>query len=148
MGDIPSQPVKTGNPATALRHRREVFLQITIPLAIGIIIVLALAVMTAVGVTAATQSQMADAALVELITPVLIFCVITLLILGASIYGLVRLILIAPYYFLRAQIFFLRIQLGVMRVDNRLVEPILRTHGFAAQTRAFGRSLRHAIGFK
>src|SRR5512143_208970 len=109
MGDIPSQPVKTGNTATALRHRREVFLQITIPLAIGIIIVLALAVMTAVGVTAATQSQMADAALVELITPVLIFGVITLLILGASIYGLVRLILIAPYYFLRAQIFFLRV---------------------------------------
>jgi hypothetical protein len=148
MSDNPPRHVKAGNPATALRHRQEVLWQITVPLAIGVIIVLALAAMTAFGATAATQSQMADVALVQLITPVLIFGVISLMVLGLSIYGLVRLIQVMPYFFLRAQIIFLRIQLGVMKVDNGLVEPILRTHSFTAQTRAFGRSLRHTFGFK
>jgi hypothetical protein len=148
MNESPINQKKARNPETSARHRKEVFWQITFPLAVGGLIVLVLAVFTAFGTSAASKSQAADIALVQLIIPVLIFGTISLLMLGSMVYGLFRLLGILPYTFLRLQIFFLRVQLGVLRVNDRLVEPFLRAHSFSARGRALGRSLGRVFGVR
>lgn len=130
------------NPETTRRHRQEVLWQITLPAAVGIIVILGLAVFTAVGLSAPVQSQMADISIVYLIMPVLVFGLITLVLLGGAAYGVTRLLALLPYQFLRLSIFFLRVQIGVHSFSNRLAQPIMSWHSFTARTRAFGPSLR------
>lgn len=136
------------NPQTYLRHRQEVFWQITLPVAIGAIILLGTALLVAFGTESGTLSHMADAALIELIVPALVFGLITLAVLAAIVYGLTRLLEVLPYAFMKAQIFFLQTQLTVIRVNDRLVEPVIRAHSFSARVRAFLRSLRRAFWFR
>ncbi len=148
MNGYPPGAERPRNPLTANQHRREVFWQITVPLIVGGVIVLVLAGLSAFATTAGSKSHLADAALVGLVSQALMFGLVMLLMLGGTVYGLFRLLGVLPYFFMRTQIFFLRIQLGVMKVDQRLVEPVLRMHGFSARTRAFGRSARRAFWFR
>jgi len=133
---------------TASRHRREVLWQITVPLAVGVLVVLILTGLSVFATTAGSKSHLADAALVGLISQALLFGLVMFLMLGGTVYGLFRLLGVLPYFFMRTQIFFLRVQLGAMKVDERLVEPVLRVHSFNARSRAFGRSVRRAFWFR
>jgi hypothetical protein len=148
MNGNPPPPVSARNPVTAERHRREVLWQITVPLAAGVVIVLAVAAFATLGATAGAQSQMADIALVQLIIPMLFFGTISLVMLGGTVYGLARLLQAMPYFFLRVQIFFLRTQIGVHRFNDSLVAPMMKIHTFNARTRAFGRSMRRSFWFR
>ena len=61
------------NPLTHEKHRREVFWQITIPLVIGLVMILGLAALVIVtAVQGGNVSQAADASLVYLIIPVMV----------------------------------------------------------------------------
>jgi hypothetical protein len=141
MNEPPFDKSRARNPLTASRHHHETFWQITIPLLVGGLIVLLLAGVIALGATAATQSQMADAAVIQLTIPLFIAFGLLLVILLALVFGLFWLILELPTIFLRVQIFFLRVQLAVTRFDDRLVGPVLRAHDLGAR----GRGLRSAI---
>jgi hypothetical protein len=147
MNSRSSKPPSPRNPQTYLQHRKEVFWQITIPVTIGAVILLSVGLIVAFGATSGTLSQMADAALVELIVPALFFGLITLAILGGTVYGVTRLLAATPYFFMKVQIFFLRTQLTVIQVNDRLVEPVLSVHSFTARMRAFRRSVRRAFWF-
>ena len=109
---------------------------------------LILAGLSAFATTAGSKSHLADAALVGLVSQALMFGLVMLLMLGGTVYGLFRLLGVLPYFFMRTQIFFLRVQLNVMKIDERLVEPVLRTHSFTARSRAFARSVRRAFWFR
>ena len=148
MNGNPPPPVSARNPVTAERHRREVFWQITVPLAAGVVLVLAIGAIATFSTTAGTKSQMADIALVHLIIPMLFFGTISLVMLGGTVYGLTRLLQAMPYFFLRVQIFFLRTQIGVHRFTDGLVAPMLKIHTFTARTHAFGRSMRRSFWFR
>lgn len=122
------------NPLTAIRHRREVFWQITLPMVVFVVVLLLLAV-AAVGLSAPQASVWADISLIFLIIPVMFFALIVMLIFAASIYLSVRLLQVLPYYFFRAQNGFFRLNLQIGRLTNQLVEPILRIHAGNAALR-------------
>ena len=96
---IPSPPPKpmVRNPVTREKHRREVFWQITIPLVIALIIVIALAILIPVVGTHDSVSQWADVSLIWLIVPQMFLALITLLILIVLVYVLAGLLKVLPF---------------------------------------------------
>ena len=128
------------NQITYRRHRREVFWQVTVPIAVGIILLAALAYL----VTQTTSDQAsvwADISAIWLIVPVMMISLLSLVLLFASIYLNVRLIRILPYYSLQVQKWFSLLAAQISRLDNRAVEPILRFQGFRASITVLGRNI-------
>lgn len=146
MAQNPASSSSERNSVTYQKHRHEVFWQITIPVTIAGVIVLGLAGLTAT-VSSGTASQMADASLITLIVPMLIFGLITLVMMGFMVYGVVKLIHALPGLMLRVHYFLLNVQLKVTRIDNALVKPVIRTKGFSASARALWRSLIQVFRF-
>jgi hypothetical protein len=140
---LPTPPLR--NELTHRRHRHEVTWQIMIPLGVGVFLVLVLAALSAFATTAGTKSQMADVALISLILQAMIFGLITLLMLGVTVFGLFRLLPLMPFFFYNIQNFFWRVQINVVRIDSKLTDPVLRVHSFTASSRAFRASLGRAV---
>jgi hypothetical protein len=129
------------NPVTQKRHRQEVMWQISIPIIIGLLIVLALCVLSSLG-SPDNVSRWADTSLILLIVPALFFSLLFLIILSALIFGIVKLIGALPVFAFRAQHFFVRVKLLVRTFCDKVVEPILRAQSFTASTRALRRNIR------
>ncbi len=129
------------NPVTYERHRKEVMWQILVPVIIGAVIVLALAILAATR-TDAQVSKGADVSVIWMITPMLIITLIFLVLLGALIYAVMSLLGILPGYARLVQDYFnaVRVQVGI--VSDKAVEPVLRMESIKASLRALGRSLR------
>ena len=141
MEDIePTSPLER-NQVTYRHHRREVFWQVTIPIAVGIILVAALAYL-ATQTTSDQASVWADISAIWLIVPVMMITLLSLVLLVASIYLNVRLIRILPYYSRQVQKWFSLLAVQISRLDNRAVEPILRFQGFRASISVLGRNIR------
>jgi hypothetical protein len=136
------------NPVTQARHRHEVLWQITVPVAVAAIVILALAILAGVLGTANDHSRWADVSLIWLVMPVVVFTLIFLILLLAVVYGLVKLIEVLPPYARQLQEFFVLITFQVGKVGDKIVEPILRTRTFTASVRAFGRSLSAGRGVR
>lgn len=129
------------NPVTYERHRKEVMWQILVPVLIGAVIVLALAILATTR-TDAQVSKGADVSVIWMITPMLIIALIFLVLLGAMVYGVMSLLGILPGYARLVQDYFdaFRVQVGI--ISNKAVEPVLRMESIKASLRALGRSLR------
>ncbi len=131
------------NPRTRKAHRRESWWQIYLPLALGALAILTLAVWTAVaGAQGGEIAPAADTALIFLLAPTLIFLLIPLALLGAGIYLTIRLFNLLPPQMLRLQRFFTRLQISTQRAADRLAEPILHLAGIQAAWQAIWQSLR------
>ena len=141
MSDFRIDPLQPRNMSTYLRHRKEVFWQITIPLVIGVVFVLLLAVLTIL-LPAGKASTWADISIIWLITPMLIFGLIFGVILAALIYLVVRLIQELPFIAFRVQNGLRLTGMRLRKVDNAAVEPFLRWAAFRASLHGFMRSLR------
>jgi hypothetical protein len=113
------------NPVTHAAHKREVFWQITFPLVIGVIILLALAVGSGF-INQNSASQAADISSIWLILPVLMFTLILTFLFGGLAYGLIRLIGILPPYAALVQNYFVIFSLKVRQVSDIAVEPVLK----------------------
>jgi uncharacterized protein involved in cysteine biosynthesis len=119
------------NPITTRHHRRETWWQISLPLLVGALIFVALAVGANFGTNEAV-GQWARIAMILLAIPVIILALITLVVLVAFIYLIARLTgLIPPYAFL-AQEFFARLARMSRQAADKAVEPILRLNAFTA----------------
>ena len=129
------------NPVTYERHRKEVMWQILVPVIIGAVIILALAILAATR-TDAQVSKGADVSVIWMITPMLVVALIFLVLLGALIYAVMSLLGILPGYASLVQDYFdaFRVQVGI--VSDKAVEPVLRIESIKASLRALGRSLR------
>jgi len=110
------------------KHRHEVRVQIMLPLVIGLIIFIILAVLVGFG-SYAQVSQWADVAVIWLVGPMLIVTLLFLVILGGLAYGLIRLLVLLPGLMSKAQDFFKRINQGLTGFMDKLVEPFLRYEG-------------------
>lgn len=121
------------NPKTHQMHRREVLLQITLPLVIGLVLILLLAVLTVITATGGgSVAQAADASLIFLIMPLMIVTVIFMIILGAVAFGITKLNEILPIYTRQAQDALLRVRQAVQSGSDKVVEPILKIQSFLA----------------
>ncbi len=133
------------NPVTHAAHKREVFWQITFPLVIGIIIILALAVGSGF-ISQNSASQAANISTLWLILPVLMFSLIFTFLFGGLAYGLIRLIGILPPYAALVQNYFVLISLKVRQASDIAAEPVLKVaSAWALLSALFGkRSSRHS----
>ena len=140
---LPSPPPKpmVRNPITREKHRHEVFWQITIPLVIALIIVIALAILIPMVGTQASISQWADVSLIWLIVPLMFLALITLLILMVLVYVLARLLKVLPFYTNSVQEFFALFRDQVAVLGDKLVEPVLGIQGRIASWRSLKQNL-------
>lgn len=142
MNDYPPHPVVARNPITHRRHQREMLWQVTIPMVIGSVILLALVVLIWVwGIGGGDVGRWAGISLIWLIAPVMLAALITLLFLIGSIYAIVRLIQVIPNYSYQALGWLLLLGLNLQRLNDRLVEPILRVHMVSASMKTLGRRI-------
>ena len=138
----PPRRPSTRNPVTYQKHRHEVFWQITVPIAIGVILIVGTAIVVAVGASAEQISKLADVSLISLIIPAMIFTLIFIAINVAVIYGLVRLVVLLPFYSKVAQDFLIVVHFRVQKVGDVITEPFLRVHAWRASAGQLKRSLR------
>jgi len=124
------------NPLSEATHRREVLWQITIPFALGVILILAVAIVVGIGGTAGGNvSLLADLSLIWLIIPALIAMLIFTILLSAILYGVIRLIGVLPYYALRTLDFLQRVQSYIRKGADVAAAPVVRVHGVRAALR-------------
>jgi len=133
-GSIPSGQER--NPKTYAAHKGEVFWQITLPLLMFGIIVLALcvAVVWAGSVGVGEVSRWADVSLIWLLLPWLFVALLFL----AILVGLVVLAKLPPLA-RQAQDTLVKINSQVTRTANVMAEPIIRIHSLLASWRALRR---------
>jgi hypothetical protein len=139
----PEKPVER-NPVTYRKHRHEVLWQITIPLAVGAVLILIPAVLVlAAGVTGA--SQLTKAAQVSLIWLIIIGMVISLLVMIATVvmvYTTSAILRNISPIARQIQDTFLFIGSRVSQFADVAVEPFLRYHSFTASLGVLGRRFR------
>jgi len=125
------------NPTTYAEHRRETFWQITFPLVIGILLLLAA---VAVIILSATQpvtdvGRWADVSLMWLILPSLFFALILLVLLIGFVYLISYLLRFIPRYALIVQLYFEAGKNKVSQLSNLSIEPILKMRSIWAAVR-------------
>lgn len=131
---------KERNPLTHQRHRKEVFWQISLPIAIGSLILLAFAALSFT-LEYGEASRWADISLIWLIMPAMVVTLITCVMLAASIYALVKLIVVLPYYSLQLLNWLILVSRYVHQAGDRAVEPVLRFKSFSASARSLSRQI-------
>jgi len=130
-------PPKERNPITHARHRKEVLWQIALPVAIGVVICLALAFLTT-QMTNDQASTWADISVIWLIIPALAASMILAILMTGAIYAVTKLIQVLPFFFYQAHRWLLAFGVQVNRIGNKAVEPVLRAHSFSASVRKLG----------
>lgn len=125
------------NPETHAAHKREVFWQITLPLAIGILLMLAVLVAIVLSATRPVTdvSRWASVSLMWLILPSLIALLILLAITVGLVFAITQLLKVFPRYARIIQLFFERVKAKISQLSDRIAEPILRINSFWAAAR-------------
>jgi hypothetical protein len=128
-----SESTKERNPNTHNTHKKQVFWQITFPLILGLLVVLALGVWA---VLSAVQgdgvSQSADASLVFLLMPVMVMTLIPFVLLTGLAYGVILLNKNLPAAMYKVQQVMVKIRDGVIKGAGKAVEPVLRIRSTTA----------------
>jgi hypothetical protein len=130
------------NPVTHARHRREVLWQITVPVTVGVLILLALAALATFQTNTEQASIWADISLMWMIVPTLIAALIFFVFLAASIYLVVRLIGVLPGYLFMAHGWLLLAGDRLRQAEGKIVEPVLRGQSFMARLDELKRQAR------
>lgn len=125
------------NPKTYAKHRRDVFWQITFPLVIGMLLLLAaVALIIFSAIQPVTDvGRWADVSLMWLIVPSLFFALILLVLLIAFVYLISFLLRLIPHYALIVQLYFEAGKNKVSQLSNLMIEPLLRMRSVWAAMR-------------
>ena len=129
------------NPITHQRHRREVFWQITIPSIAAALLLLIFAIL-ATGLTEMPMRKWADISLISLIIPAGLFSLLGLVFLAVGVYATARLIQVLPGLFYRLHGLLILIGARLSRLENGLVEPVLRIQSWNASLRMLWKSVK------
>lgn len=130
----------------AARHRKQMLWQVWIPLVASIVITLALAALTIVGAVQGNSQveRWANISAVWVILPVLISGLLLLALIAGLAYGISKLLKKMPDWLLRAQLFMLRLALGIRRAADKATTPVFATNTFSARVSTlFGKIFRH-----
>ena len=115
------------NPITKEIHRKQVIWQITLPLILGILGVLALGVCTILAVTGGRSvSQTADASLIFLLIPTMIMAIVPLILFAGLAYGFYWLNKNLPAAMYKVQQMMTSIRDVTRTGADKMVEPVLR----------------------
>lgn len=141
MDEHRQDPLYRRNPQTASAHRRQVWLQINLPLIIAVLILLALGalVLQAGQSGSAHLGQWSQAVMVVLLFPVILLTFLGLLIVIALMVVIARLAGVVPPYARRAQLSVSRVERAARRNADAVAAPVIRLHGWRAGWRAVWR---------
>jgi hypothetical protein len=125
------------NPKTHAEHRREAFWQITLPLIVGILLLLAAVAAIILSATqpVADLGRWADVSLMWMIMPSLFFALIMLVIMAGLVYAISLLLRIVPRYAHIIQLFFEQGKGKISQITNLMTEPVLRINSVWAAAR-------------
>jgi len=129
------------NPKTHAQHRREVFWQITLPLLIGILLLLAVVAGVVYSATqpAAELDRWGSVSLMWLILPSLFIALILMAFLAGLVYLVSQLLRLIPPYANVAQQYFEKGKTKVAQLSNLSIEPVVRLRSYWAVLRRAGR---------
>lgn len=145
MTQEPEHPLPSRNLDTQRKHRRQLFWQILLPVLLGSAVIIALGVLSSLA-DDAQVNQGASAALIWLIAPNLLLCLIGLGIVLAMTIGVWKFNQVLPTYTYRLQQGIARLGKNIDQIDNALAEPVLRVQGAIASLHALWNSLRRLLG--
>ena len=130
------------NLETHQKHQKEVIWQIFLPLAIGVLLIL---ILMAVSVSSAVnQSRLADISLMWIILPNLFVALFVIVLLAVMIYGIMKLTSVLPTYTYKLQVFFNLVKTQIQKMDDRMVEPVIKGKSASASLKKLARQLfRH-----
>jgi hypothetical protein len=116
-----------GSSPSLLRHKRQFWWQILLPVLLAALLGLAAAVLAVFfSLSGGSQTRLwADISIIWLVTPLLALAMIVGVILVILILGLDRLTRLLPRYISLTQGFFARAATGVERIANRVARPVL-----------------------
>ncbi len=118
------EPSERGNPITQAAYRRQIRLQVYLPLGLGLILVgVAAYLLGRSGVAAA--GTWADASLALLLLPFLPIGLLMAAVLAAGVYGIGRLIQWLPGMARRGHAMGVQVSSQVRRVSDAVVRPLL-----------------------
>ncbi len=107
--------------------RREVFWQITLPLLVGVLLILGVgAWIIFTTVQGGSVRQAADTSLIFLLIPNMAMAVIPLVLFAGLAFGVIWMNRNLPAYLHQIQDVFIKIRNGVMQGADKLVEPVLK----------------------
>ena len=130
-------PTPERNPKTHAAHKREVFWQITVPLVLAVLLILAVVVAI---IFSATQpvtdvSRWADVSLIWIILPSLFIALIILAITVGLVIAISQVLKVIPRYARIIQLYFEQGKGKIGQLTNLMAEPILRIHSIWAAAR-------------
>ncbi len=127
------------------RHQKQRFWQILVPVGVGVVVILvilALVIQTALGTQAGGPvSQWADASLIWLFLPAVLFALVLALILCALAYFLARLLKILPNYTYLAQQYVGLAAVYIRIGADKVAAPVIAVKSAGATVSAFLRAL-------
>ncbi|MGB9521646.1 MAG: hypothetical protein ACPL6F_02710 [Anaerolineales bacterium] len=118
-------------PQSTQQHRQQTFWQIIFPLCISALILLIVAGLITRS-SAAQASLSAQIALIWLLIPLMLFCLVGLILTIFLIILLIKLIAIIPEYAHLVQINVTKVANRIHQIADWFLEPILRIHSFIA----------------
>lgn len=137
MDEKPQFVLPERNPQTHAAHRRDVLRQITLPLVIGGLLLvagMALVIIAAAGANGEVR-RWADLSLIWLILPALIFSLLILGLLFGLTYLVSKLLGILPGYARLVQDGYTGLSDKVMHLSDALILPLLKLKGWSAAAR-------------
>jgi FlaA1/EpsC-like NDP-sugar epimerase len=137
----------TRNPQSHAKHRRETFWQITFPLLIGVLLIIAAMAGIIISASQPTSevSRWADVSLIWIILPAMVFTLILLALLVGLVIGVTILHRRLPRYFSMA-LFYMQVAREKMRqISDKLAEPVIKTNSIWAAIRRIGKIGKRAI---
>jgi hypothetical protein len=143
MDEKPQFVLPERNPQTHAAHRRDVLRQITLPLVIGSLLLvacMALVIIAAAGGNGEVR-RWADVSLVWLILPALFFALLMLGLLIGITYLVSKLLGVLPGYARLVQDGYTALTGKVMHLSDALILPVLKLKGWAAA----GRKARQVV---
>ncbi len=123
-------------------HKRQAFWQITFPLVMTVLLVLAVAVLTGISAFGEASGSVRWAAIstIWLVVPVMLIAFVFLAVLVAMIYGMMRLLKIIPPYTGKAQYYVNRAADKIKTAADVATRPVIAGGGLIASLKAlFGK---------
>jgi hypothetical protein len=134
--------VQPRNPVTHAKHRREVFWQITIPVIIGVILIVGVAILIILASIGnfMVSSKLADISIIWLIIPAMIISLIVALILAGLVYLVYMALIYLPGISFKIGGIFDIVRLKVRQFSDLAVKPVVGAKSSWAAVRAlFGK---------
>jgi len=134
-------PFRERNPITTQKHRHEVFWQITVPVTVGgvLFLLIAIGVVVAYFTNTGDIAKWANTSVIILIVPAMFIGLVLIATSAGMVFLVTRGLSEAPYLARRVQDITVLITLRINKVSEASAEPFLRIHQFTAGVRALWR---------